>query len=252
MDVLARSFSQKICYTEATPRSFAATQRGTHEDSLPKWVAGSAAAQPLVGTAYLECGPLPLHKQLELFCQQLQASNEATAVQPHHLVVLPLFLLPGVHVMEDIPREIALAQNAVDTSVAIDLRPHLGSHPGLQRLVTERMATLPVEAWILLAHGSRRPNANRPIEMLADRLGAVTAYWSVAPSLETRLQEMAQLGLKRIAILPYFLFAGGITDAIAQTVTALAPQFPTLELQLTPPLEASPALADLLVDLAKG
>lgn len=252
-EVLAHSFSQKIAHANLEIRSRGVVQVDQHQHSLTNQIAGSGTIdRPLVGTAYLECGPLPLHQQLKLFCQQLQTTDNATAGLPSQLVLLPLFLLPGVHVMEDIPREIAQAQDAVGATVEIMPRPHLGSHPGLQRLVTERMAALPVEAWILLAHGSRRPNANCPIDRLADRLGAIPAYWSVAPSLESRLQELAQLGLKKIAILPYFLFAGGITDAIAQTVATLTLQFPTLDLQLMPPLEASPGLADLLVDLAIG
>lgn len=216
-------------------------------DAPPRSVAGSATAtlQPQVGTASLEGHPLPLHQQIEQFAQTLLPS-----VIPVRLVVLPLFLLAGVHVMEDIPAELALAQQALGQQVTIDLRPHLGSHPKLQRVITERMSPLPVEAWILLAHGSRRAGANQPIEAMAERLGAVSAYWSVPPNLESRLQSLIQLGLSRVAILPYFLFSGGITDAIAQMVEALAQQFPTLDLQLTAPLDASAEIADLLVELS--
>ncbi|MBD2018628.1 sirohydrochlorin chelatase [Leptolyngbya sp. FACHB-36] len=215
-------------------------------DAPPRPVAGSATAtlQPHVGIASLEGHPLPLHQQIEQFAQTLLPT-----LTPVRLVVLPLFLLAGVHVMEDIPAELALAQQALGQQVTIDLHPHLGSHPKLQRVITERMATLPVEAWILLAHGSRRAGANQPIEAMAERLGALSAYWSVPPSLESRLQSLIQLGLSRVAILPYFLFSGGITDAIAQRVEALAQQFPTLDLQLTAPLDASAEIADLLVEL---
>lgn len=205
----------------------------------------------LVGTAYLECHPLPLHEQIKQFGATVQASTTAGQVTPCKLVLLPLFLLPGVHVMEDIPNEIALAQRSLGEAIALELRPEIGAHPGLQRVVTECIATQPVEAWILLAHGSRRPNGNQPVEALAERLGTLTAYWSVPPSLESRLQELSQLGLRQIGILPYFLFAGGITDAIAQTVESLAPQFPTLTLHLAPPLSASSELTDLLMDLAQ-
>lgn len=210
--------------------------------------------QPLVGTAYLECHPLPLHKQIEQFSDTLKSSlatANAGIAKPRKLVLLPLFLLPGVHVMEDIPQEIALAEQALGDAIELDLRPAIGSHSGLYRLVAECMATQPVEAWILLAHGSRRPNANQPVEDLAERVGALTAYWSVTPNLESRLQELAQLGIRHIGILPYFLFAGGITDAIAQTVETLSQQLPALKLHLAPPLAASSELTDLLVDLAQ-
>lgn len=226
--------------------------------SLPSkasnWPSLFAVSSPLseeqpaaVKTACLECGPVPLHQQIEQFGRALQTS---TGNRSHRLLLLPLFLLAGVHVMEDIPAEVALAQQALGEDVVIQVCSHLGSHPGLVRLITERIAKLPIEAWILLSHGSSKAGANEAIEAFADRLGAITAYWSTAPNLETRLQELIQLGFRRLAILPFFLFSGKTTDAISQTVQQLSQQFPALDLQLTGPLEASAEIADLLVDLA--
>jgi sirohydrochlorin cobaltochelatase len=216
-------------------------------------LAVSTANQPLVEVAALEGDSLPLHEQIYRLGQTLQSiAGAESAAEPRRLLLLPLFLLAGVHVMEDIPAEVALAQKALGQHITLELMPYLGSHSGLHRLITERLSALPVEASILLAHGSRRPGANQSIEMLSERLGAVTAYWSVPPNLEVRLQELMNLGFKKIAILPYFLFAGSTTDAIAETVDRLSQQFLSLDLLLTPPLEAYPELADLLVDLATG
>jgi len=53
---------------------------------------------------------------------------------------VPLFLLPGVHVIEDIPTEVAIAQQALGQEVKIDLRPYLGTHPGLSCLLANQMA----------------------------------------------------------------------------------------------------------------
>jgi sirohydrochlorin ferrochelatase len=107
-----------------------------------------------------------------------------------------------------------------------------------------------MEAWILMAHGSRRPGANAAIDVVADHLGAVSAYWLTPPSLQSRLEELQQTGCRTIGILPYFLFPGGTTDAIAEMLAQLSPQFPDLQLHLAAPLEASPELADLLIELA--
>ncbi len=252
-NVLAKHFLERIQHVES--------KNLTKVGSFAPFGESLEPEPPLVRTACLECGPLPLHQQIEQFGASLQAAVMADAVTNTDaisntvnlpkIVVVPLFLLPGVHVMEDIPQAIALAQQTMGDRITIEMRPPLGSHRGLHRLVTERMAAEPMEAWILLAHGSRRPGANQPIEDLAEHLGAVTAYWSVPPSLESRLQTLMQLGIRKIAILPYFLFAGSITDAIAQMVAAIALQFPSLSLHLTAPLEASSALTDLLVDLAQ-
>lgn len=153
--------------------------------------------------------------------------------------------------MEDIPAEVALAQALIGEATPLQVTPHVGSHIGLQRLITERMASQPLEAWILLAHGSRYPGANQAIEATAQALGAIVAYWSTEPALATRIQELAEADLRQVGIFPYFLSSGAITEAIAQQVAALSPQWPHLTLKLTAPLEASQELANLLVDFAE-
>ena len=221
-----------------------------------------------VGTAYLELSSVPLHEQIKEF---------GVASGSNRLQVVPLFLLPGVHVMEDIPMEVAIAQQALGEELKINLRPHLGTHSGLSRLlVTQQAATesdcaqaeslskadlrrgkaiqtseAKIDAWILLAHGSRRGGSKQPVEAMATQLRAVCAYWAVPPKLELRVQELVSAGHKRIGILPYFLFAGGITDAIFQMVEELKLQFPTTNILLAEPLGASTALADLIWDLTE-
>ncbi len=203
----------------------------------------SDSQSSLVGAAVLECAPLPLHKQIQQF------SQTAIAQGIRHIQLVPLFLIPGVHVMEDIPEQVTIAQQALGERVTIALSPHIGTHPGLETLLANRLAQLPANAaWILMSHGSRRSGGNQPVEALASKIGAVSAYWSVAPKLEARLQELAQSGCQKIAILPYFLFTGGITDAISQMVAQLSDQFPALELDLKNPLEGDDDLAQLILD----
>ena len=203
----------------------------------------SDSPSSLVGAAVLECAPLPLHEQIQQF------SQTAIAQRIHHIQLVPLFLIPGVHVMEDIPEQVTIAQQALGETMTIALSSHIGTHPGLEKLLANRLAQLSADAYILMSHGSRRSGGNQPVEALASKIGAVSAYWSVAPKLEDRLQELAQSGCRKIAILPYFLFSGGITDAIAQTVAQLSHQFPDLDLDLTNPLEVGDHLAQLVLDL---
>ncbi|MEA5580032.1 sirohydrochlorin chelatase [Nodularia harveyana UHCC-0300] len=198
---------------------------------------------PLVDIAALELQPQPLHQQIIKF------AHSALVAGVGCVEILPLFLLPGVHVKEDIPEQIALAQQALGDDMIIKLQPYLGTHPGLVKLFSQEMRRIKAETTILLAHGSRRPDALQPIEILAAKLGAVTAYWAVAPSLESRIQELVAVGKREVAILPYFLFTGGITDAIAQSIEKLKLQFPTVTFQLAEPLGASAELAEMIGDL---
>lgn len=198
---------------------------------------------PLVGTAVLELAPLPLYEQIQHF------AYKALAAGCIKLQLIPLFLLPGVHVMEDIPQEVALASASLGHSIIMNLRPHVGVHPGLIHFLANQLATVEAKAKILLAHGSRRTGANEPVERIAKQLGAVAAYWSVSPTMEEQVEAVVRAGYEQIGILPYFLFAGGITDAIAQRVTQLQQQFPEVQLYLGEPIGATAKLAELIVDL---
>ncbi len=195
-----------------------------------------------MGTACLELAPVPLHEQIREF------GDRALKYGYNRIEIVPLFLLPGVHVMEDIPAEVAIAQTTLGR-LKLELKPHLGTHPGLVRLLAKKQATTKAEAGILLAHGSRRAGAKQPVEAIAQQLGVVSAYWAVPPSLASRVQELVTAGHQRIGIIPYFLFAGGITDAIVQSVEQLQEQFPAVEIHLAEPLGASQELALLILDL---
>jgi len=205
-------------------------------------------SEHLVGVAALEMSSQPLHEQIQqfvksAFCDRGVSQNE------NRLKIVPLFLLPGVHVMTDIPAEVALAQQAIGEDIMIELQPYLGSHPDLEKLLAKQITTIKTEALILLAHGSRRPGSQETVEAMATSLGAVAAYWAGPPSLESRVKELVAAGYKEIAILPYFLFAGGITDAIAASIEELKLQFSAVNFQLAKPLGASAELAELIWDL---
>lgn len=203
-----------------------------------------ADSENLVGVATLELNTQPLHQQIQDFAQK------ALAFKYKYLKIIPLFLLPGVHVMSDIPAEVELAQTALGENIKIEIKGYVGSHGKLVKLLTPAMATIKAEVSILLGHGSRRSGSQQRIESIAKSLGAVTAYWSVTPSLEAKVKELVMAGFQEIAILPYVLFPGGITDAIAETVEKLKLEFPGVKLQLAPPLGVSAELADIIWDLA--
>ncbi len=204
-----------------------------------------SAYLPPVGTACLEAGALSLHEQI------IEFGHRVAAAGVRSLRIVPLFLLKGVHVSDDLPSEVQLAQRALPT-LSLRLCAHLGSHPGLKDLVQTRLEATAAKDWLLLAHGSRRAESNGAIQALAKSLGGTTAYWAVAPSLETQVIQLMQQGVQRLAILPYFLFTGPTTDAVTHRTEELAERFPQLSVHLLPPLGPSPELAQLIVDLALG
>lgn len=200
-------------------------------------------ASPWIGTATLELANQPLHHQIAQWGQQVYQAG------CHQLNVVPLFLLPGVHVMEDLPAELKQAEPHLPQDFAVRLAPYLGSHPQLALIFAAQQQQWNADAWILMAHGSQRSGGNQPVEAIAQQLGASLAYWSITPQLWSQIEQLVQAGHRRIGILPYFLFEGGITDAIASQVADLSRQFPDVVLHLASPLGNSSDLANLVWDL---
>ncbi len=200
---------------------------------------------PLVGTAVLELGPIPLHQQIQQFADRaVQQGYEA-------IEILPIFLLSGVHVMEDIPAEVDTARQRLQAQIELIVRPYLGCDSALGNLLLNPVdpeVTVPSTGRIVMSHGSRRANSHQAVEAIATQLNATVAFWSVPPSLETQVTELVKQGYQQIAVLPYFLFEGSITDAIGQEVERLKQQFPYVRLHLGRSIGATPQLADFVLE----
>lgn len=200
------------------------------------------SARSLVGTGVLEFAE-PLEQQIAQFALKAQMQG------CQQVCLVPLFLLPGVHVQRDLPEAMEQAQRQVPATVQLQQLPHLGSQAGMLDLLAEQLETQPQDQWIFLAHGSRLSAGNQAIATLAAQLNTVPAYWFVPPLLPDRLAELVQQQHRQIGILPYFLFAGTTTDAIAQQVEELQQQYPQVRLTLASSLEPTPALARVIVNL---
>ncbi|MFP4132891.1 MAG: sirohydrochlorin chelatase [Halothece sp.] len=204
--------------------------------------------EPFVETAALELAPLSLEETIaQVIVPKMQQQGKTS------LQVIPLFLLPGVHVREDIPNAILVAQKQVGNSVRIDLKPYLGSSPLMAQKIAETAPSSvsfdqTSSATIIISHGSRRKGGNLPITTLAQQLEANVAYWSVSPTLTEQVEAFVAQGKQAIEIIPYFLFAGGITDAIAQQIHTLQTEFPQVTFELKNPLSDRLSLADLIIE----
>jgi sirohydrochlorin cobaltochelatase len=199
----------------------------------------------LVCTAQLELAAKPLHLQIDDFARQ------CLAVGISQIVILPLFLIPGVHVTEDIPAEVILATQKIGDLVKLVVTPFLGADPNFADLFGANRSALPSQS-IILAHGSRKSGGNAIVEQLAHRLDLTTAYWSVTPSLADTVAQLVATGATEIGIVPYFLFAGGITDAIEKLVLELSTQYPQVQLRLGEPIGNSPELVGTIGNILES
>ncbi|MEB3228965.1 MAG: sirohydrochlorin chelatase, partial [Synechocystis sp.] len=194
-------------------------------------------------SASLECQPLPLHQQIA------QAIRPLITQGITEMKILPLFLSPGVHVCDDLPTEVNQAQMKLGSRCQLTLLPHLGSLPALPAFLAhcfEQYQTQPQAQRLLLAHGSRRTGGNTAIANVAQSLNAQVAFWKTEPSLGQALSRFSLPA--QVVILPYFLFAGGITDLIQTQIQQLRTQYPELDLILGDPLGPHPVLARLIAE----
>ncbi|MEM7064364.1 MAG: CbiX/SirB N-terminal domain-containing protein [Cyanobacteria bacterium P01_B01_bin.77] len=196
----------------------------------------------MVGTAVLDCGLLPLHKQICEFGRRLSSSGI------ERLRLVPLFLLRGKHVVEDIPGEIELARSELNGMIELVVGEHIGGDQGMSGLIANRFVDSPAAGRLIIAHGSRRARGNRPVDALTKSLGTAVAYWTTEADIENQTIHLMQQGCSTLTIFPYFLFAGGITDAIAHLTEELAERFPRTKFRLLPPLGATADVANLVVE----
>jgi sirohydrochlorin ferrochelatase len=194
----------------------------------------------VVQTATLEGHPQPLHQQIIALVRDFNGTT---------LRLLPLFLQAGVHVQEDLPREMALAQTTLGSACDVDCLPYLGHDALLEPLLHQACESYPQARPILVAHGSRREGGNQAPLQRAQAIQAQVAYWSLAPNLTTVVEAARQAGDQEFLILPYFLFSGGITDQLTAQVAQLRHQYPQIRFHLGAPLAHHPQFASLLAQL---
>jgi sirohydrochlorin ferrochelatase len=112
-------------------------------------------------------------------------------------------------------------------------------------------------AVLLIAHGSRRAEANDDLRRLAELLLARGPYQLVeisylelaSPSIPEGGRACVARGAKRVLMLPYFLSAGRhVTGDLEQVRRDLAGEFPDVEFRLCAPLGLHPKIVDVVVD----
>jgi sirohydrochlorin cobaltochelatase len=159
-------------------------------------------------------------------------------VSGNRMVLVPVFLAPGVHVEEDLRGALSRARCAFP-QVTFYQTATLGEHEGMETLLAERVRPLlkPQTAVVLLAHGSRREEANLLVQELADgmweQLGGplvTAAYWKVGPDLRQTLRELSHQSVRRVVIVPYFLSEGSIAERIDLEIERLSSEFPKLHI----------------------
>jgi len=111
-------------------------------------------------------------------------------------------------------------------------------------------------ALVIIDHGSRRPEAHRHLEWIAEQvrqgardLDVFIAHLELAePSLETAIEACARGGASDVLIHPLFLLPGRhLSRDLPSQVKDAAARHPGLRIRLTEPLGKQPGLAQLIL-----
>ncbi|MET7763838.1 sirohydrochlorin chelatase [Streptomyces sp. NPDC005336] len=180
--------------------------------------------------------------------------------------VVPLTLIPVEHPRDGIAA--ALAQEAerhADASFTCG-RP-LGPHPALLSVLERRLdealgdgPRLPSDraetTVLLVGGGSPLPEANAEVHRAARLLwegrgfaGVEVAFASLAaPDVASGLDRCVRLGARRVMVLPYFLFAGGVLERVRQQAEGWALAYPEVEVVSADAIGPARELADLVME----
>jgi sirohydrochlorin ferrochelatase len=110
-------------------------------------------------------------------------------------------------------------------------------------------------ALLLIAHGSRRPEANADLERVASELRrrgrysfVQASYLELAePSIDAGALRCVEAGAARVVMLPFFLSPGKhVVDDLAAARDSLAARYPTVRFSLARPIGAHPLILQVL------
>jgi sirohydrochlorin ferrochelatase len=113
---------------------------------------------------------------------------------------------------------------------------------------------------IVFAHGSRIELANQAVRTVAAELARADRFRHVEaaflelgqPDLEGAAVRLADRGVRRIVVIPYFLMLGlHLERDLPRIVEQISNSHSDLEISVTPPLDGHPALLEVLLDRAR-
>ena len=115
-------------------------------------------------------------------------------------------------------------------------------------------------ALLLIAHGSRQPQANDDLHQLAAELRALGEFAVVEasflemaePTIHDAGSRCVEKGARLVVMLPYFLSAGvHVRRDLAQQRALLAERFAAVDFRLAEPLGRHPLLVEIVTARAR-
>lgn len=181
----------------------------------------------------------------------------------HHVILIPIMLLPAGHSKIHIPGAIDEAKEKYPNTKFTYGRP-IGIHEETFEILNTRLKESgenlesPGEetAIILLGRGGSDADANSELYKITRLLWEKTNYKLVEtsfmgvtdPLIEQGVERCIKLGAKKIVVLPYFLFTGILIKRLEKLVEGFKEKYPEVEFKLAQYFGLHPKLQTILKD----
>jgi sirohydrochlorin ferrochelatase len=114
-------------------------------------------------------------------------------------------------------------------------------------------------ALLLIAHGSRQPEANADLDHVARQMSergyalAVASFLELAtPDIDEGAARCVAAGAERVVLVPYFLSPGvHVRRDLVAARARLAARYPGIDFRLAEPLGRHPLLLDVVAERAR-
>ncbi len=180
------------------------------------------------------------------------------------ITVLPLILLAASHVKLEIPEFLTNARRQYP-DVQFIYGHNVGLHPGFVDLAQQRFEVTDVAqaerggtAIVLMFRGSSDPDANgdayKLSRLLWERTGVATVetcFTGVTyPSVWEGVRRAAALGVKRMVIVPYFLFTGILIKRVRGWLPEIVAKYPGIPIEMAGYFGPDPQMMDIVAEVA--
>jgi precorrin-8X/cobalt-precorrin-8 methylmutase len=192
-----------------------------------------------------------------------EAIDRAAAEGAERIWAYPLFLFPGRHLLNDLPRLLSEA-GMRHRNVPIHFGEAMHRHPKLLELAKIRIGPLPNQAGrtalLLVANGSGESRGIEAVERFAAKLkpmfpGAhfLPCFSEIAwPSIQDAFARCAAMGISSIVVFPCVLFTGRVLQGIRLKIEKLRETYPTLSIRMADYFGIHPLLAEIVWEGIQG
>jgi len=184
-----------------------------------------------------------------------QAISEGAA----RIRAMPLFLFPGRHLLEDLPRLLAQART-IYPRVEIYFGEGLNLNPKLLALAKVRIDPAkersdPKETALLVVfRGASEPKAVAAAESFADRLRPLLPYPHVVhcfaevvpPYIPEGFSRCIELGARSVVAFPCLLFSGIVLQRIEIMIQTMRERHPAISIRMADYFGVHPLLAEIV------